>query len=83
MKLLKRIASVLVALLPRGLRPSPRLKKRERARVLSAARLEDLDGMPVLYLAGSLADAPMKGLMLTGALLWFVAWPLANREAGG
>jgi len=53
MKLLTRIASVLAALLPRGLRPPPRLGKRERARVLSAARVEDLDGMPVLYLAGS------------------------------
>jgi predicted choloylglycine hydrolase len=50
---LKRIASVFAALLPRGLRLVPRLGARERARVMSAARAEDLDGMPVLYLAGS------------------------------
>ena len=51
--MLRRIAAVFAALLPRGLRPLPRLGESERARVMSAARAEDLDGMPVLYLSGS------------------------------
>ncbi len=53
MRVLKRIASVFAALLPCWLRPLPRLGESERARVMSAARAEDMDGMPVLYLAGS------------------------------
>ena len=51
--MLKRIAAVFAALLPYWLRPLPRLGESERARVMSAARAEDLDGMPALYLAGS------------------------------
>ena len=51
--MLKRIASVFAALLPCWLRPSTRLGESERARVMSAARAEDMDGVPVLYLAGS------------------------------
>ena len=51
--MLKRIAAVFAALLPGWLRPSTRLGESERARVMSAARAEDLDGMPALYLAGS------------------------------
>ncbi|MGE9267377.1 MAG: hypothetical protein ACQKBY_04715 [Verrucomicrobiales bacterium] len=35
---------------------------------------------PVLFLAGQLEAAPMKGVMLASALIWFVAWPVANRE---
>jgi hypothetical protein len=52
-KLVKRMAAVLAALLPRGLRPFRRLGESEHERMMSAARAEDLDGMPVLYLAGS------------------------------
>ena len=51
--MLKRIAAVFAALLPRGLWPSPRLGESERARMMSAARAEDLEGMPALYLSGS------------------------------
>ncbi|MGA1237415.1 MAG: hypothetical protein ACO34E_11165 [Limisphaerales bacterium] len=30
---------------------------------------------PVLFMAGLMADGVMKGLMLAGALVWFVAAP--------
>jgi len=36
---------------------------------------------PILFCSGSLADATMKSIMLAGTFLWFIAWPLANREA--
>jgi len=35
---------------------------------------------PLLLLAGSLEEGMMKTLMVVGTVLWFVAWPLANRE---
>lgn len=38
---------------------------------------------PVLRLAGSMEEGPMKAAMVAGALLWFLAWPLANRETEG
>ena len=38
---------------------------------------------PVLLLAGSIDEGPMKGSMIAGAILWFLAWPLANRETAG
>jgi predicted choloylglycine hydrolase len=53
MKMSRRVAAVVAALLPRGLGPRSRLGKTERERVMSAARAEDVDGMPVLYLAGT------------------------------
>ncbi len=53
MKILKRLAAVVAALLPRGLGPRSRLAASERERVMSAARLEELDGLPVLFLAGT------------------------------
>jgi len=52
-EVLKRIAAVFAALLPRGLWPFPRIGESERARMMSAARAEDLEGMPALYLSGS------------------------------
>lgn len=38
---------------------------------------------PVLFLVGSLEETPMKAIMVAGTLLWFLAWPLANRESEG
>lgn len=51
--MLRRIAAVFAALLPRPLRPMRKLGASERARVMSAARTEEVGGMPVLYLSGS------------------------------
>jgi hypothetical protein len=51
--MLRRIAAVFAALLPHPLQPQRRLGASERARVMSAARTEEVGGMPVLYLAGS------------------------------
>lgn len=45
-----RLAKVIAALLPRAPRPLP---SDEHARVMSAARADDLGGMPALYLAGT------------------------------
>ena len=34
---------------------------------------------PVLLLVGLIGEGPMKAVMVGGTMLWFVAWPLANR----
>ena len=36
---------------------------------------------PILFMSGSLAESTMKTLMVVATLLWFISWPLANREA--
>jgi predicted choloylglycine hydrolase len=53
MNLVRRILTCLRALLPRLSRLLPPLPRAEYARVISAAHIEDLDGMPALYLAGT------------------------------
>jgi predicted choloylglycine hydrolase len=47
---LQRIVTILIALFPRAPRPLP---PDEHAQVISAARADDLDGMPALYLSGT------------------------------
>jgi hypothetical protein len=32
-------------------------------------------GPPILFLTGSITDATVRGLMLVGCILWFVAAP--------
>ena len=36
---------------------------------------------PILFLSGSLAESTMKTIMVAATFLWFISWPLANREA--
>lgn len=35
---------------------------------------------PALFAAGSIAETPMKNLMLGATVLWFIVWPLAIRR---
>ncbi len=36
---------------------------------------------PILFMSGSLAESTMKTIMVAAAFLWFISWPIANREA--
>jgi hypothetical protein len=51
------------------------------ARIAAAAALALTIVPPLLFLTGALGEAPMKHWLVAGAVLWFVAWPVAGRGA--
>lgn len=49
---------------------------------LSALALALVVVPPALNMSGSLETDAMKAIMLAGTVLWFIAWPLADRGRG-
>lgn len=54
---------------------------KQAAFAVSLAALLLVIGPPILFMTGAMGEGLMKAVMLAGTVIWFIAWPMANRES--